>query len=45
MIVEGLGGSSPVECLAGTAVEGGGDGSEVVAGMSAEVGALREVLP
>jgi len=43
--VESLGGCSPVKGLAGPAVEGGGDGSEVLAGIAAEVGALREVLP
>ncbi len=45
MIVEGLGGCPPAQSLAGSAVESGGDGSEVIAGVSAEVGALGEVLP
>jgi hypothetical protein len=42
--VEGLGGGLPVEGLAGSAVEGSGDGGEVAEAVLAEVGALGEVL-
>jgi hypothetical protein len=44
MVVECLGGSSPSKCLAGAGVEGGGDGVEFGAAVSAEVGALGDVL-
>src|SRR3954470_20007081 len=43
--VEGLGGRSPPERLARSAVEGGGHGREVLRAVPAQVGALREVLP
>jgi hypothetical protein len=44
VIVEGFGGGSPTEGLAGSAVEGRGDGVEVAACVLAEVGAFGEVL-
>ena len=44
MLVEGFGGCLPAEGLAGSAVERGGDGFELVAVPAGEVGALREVL-
>ena len=44
MFVESFGGGLPVEGLAGSTVQGGGDGGEIVDGVSAEVGALWEVL-
>jgi len=44
VIVQGLGGGSPAEGLAGAGVEGGGDGVEVAGAVSAQVGALGEVL-
>src|SRR3954469_13134133 len=43
--VESLGGRSPPERLARSAVEGGGHGREVLRAVPAQVGALREVLP
>src|SRR5215210_1197490 len=42
-LVEGLGGCSPPERLAGPGVEGQGDGRAVVLAVQAQVGALREV--
>src|SRR5271170_2588713 len=44
VLVERLGGGSPVECLARPAVERGSDRGEVFSGVSCEVCALREVL-
>jgi len=44
MIVEHFGGGSPAEGLARSAVEGVGDGGEVVGAVSTEVGALGEIL-
>jgi hypothetical protein len=44
VIGEDFGRGLPAEGLAGAAVEGSGDGVEVVAGVLAEVGAFREVL-
>src|ERR671919_623790 len=44
MLVEGLGGGAPAERLAGSGVECGGDGLDVVAVPAGEVGALGEVL-
>src|SRR3954464_10054667 len=43
--VESLGGRSPPERLARSAVEGGGHGREVLRAVPAQVGPLREVLP
>ena len=43
-MIEGLGGGCPVECLAGSCVEFGGDGVEVGLGVRGEVGALGQVL-
>jgi hypothetical protein len=44
MIVQRFGGCLPSEGLAGSGVEGRGDGVEVILAVSAEVGAFREVL-
>jgi hypothetical protein len=44
VIVEGFGGCLPAEGFAGAAVEGGGDGVEVAAGVLGQVGAFGEVL-
>ncbi len=45
MVVEGLCWGSPAEGLAGSAVEGRGDGGEVAGGVLAQVSAFGEVLP
>jgi hypothetical protein len=45
MLVEDFGGRLPAERLAGPAVEGGGDGGEILGAVAGEVGAPREVLP
>ena len=44
MLVEGFGGSAPGEGLAGSVVEGVGDGLDLLGAPSREVGALGEVL-
>jgi hypothetical protein len=44
VFVEGFGGGLPAEGLAGSAVECGGDGVEVLTRVSREVGAFGEVL-
>lgn len=44
MLVEGFGRCAPAECLAWSAVEGGGDGFEVLGGVSGKVRASCGVL-
>ena len=44
MLVEGFGGCLPAEGLAGSGVERGGDGVELVGRPAGQVGALGEVL-
>ena len=44
MVVEDFGEGAPAEGLAGSAVERGGDGLDVLGGPAGQVGALGEVL-
>ena len=44
MFVEGLGGGLPAEGFAGSTVQSCGDSVQVAPGVSAEIGAFREVL-